>query len=626
MEKITSSHRNRLAYVYIRQSTLSQLHNNVESRRVQERLVERAKALGWADPRVIDEDLGYSASGTVQRVGFERLLAAVCAGEVGAIFAFEASRLARNGREWHTLLEMCAVVDTVIIDTEAVYDPKLSNDRLLLGVKGTLSELEIGLFRARSQAAVREKAKRGEYYGIVAVGYRKTRSGQLEKEPDIRVQSSLEFIFQKFREIGSARQLVRWLREEQVKIPRKETISDDGAIVWSLPNERNVATLRQNVHMKGCMEKGGIRGGASVFAGILRCGTCGRRVLVNYSGAHSRSIRYSCATNCRHDDGKRCISFSANNLEKILIGELLETVAPLGVTAALQAAEQLTRKEGAVREQRELELTQAQYESERAYRQYQAVDPLNRLVASELERRWNIALQRVSELQEAVRAFGSIDAISAEEKAGLMELGEDISSVWNAPGISPEAKKRIARTLIKEVVLIEQEGSVKAVVHWQGGEHSEHTVKRLSYRDSASPTAMDTVEIIRQLARQIPDRFITQVLNRLKIPTAKGLTWNEARVRAIRHGHEISVYQEGERESRGEVNMLEAARELGCERSVIRALIESGQLPAQQACSHAPWVIRKEDLMSAKIQEILRQPKRRFPCRENTDQLSLEFQ
>jgi len=689
MEKITSSHRNRLAYVYIRQSTLSQLHNNVESRRVQERLVERAKALGWADPRIIDEDLGYSASGTAHRVGFERLLATVCAGEVGAIFAFEASRLARNGREWHTLLEMCAVVDTVIIDTEAVYDPKLSNDRLLLGVKGTLSELEIGLFRARSQAAVREKAKRGEYYGIVAVGYRKTRSGQLEKEADIRVQSSLEFIFQKFSEIGSARQLVRWLREEQIKIPRKETISDDGAIVWHLPTqasiteilknpvyagaytygrskrktvladgrkrvvtqhfsdpqewailikehhagyisweqyERNVATLRQNVHMKGCMEKGGIRGGASVFAGILRCGTCGRRVLVNYSGAHSRSIRYSCATNCRHDDGKRCISFSANNLEKILIRELLETVAPLGVEAALQAAEQLARRDGALREQRELELTQAQYESERAYRQYQAVDPLNRLVAGELERRWNAALQRVSELQEAVRAFESVDEISAEEKAGLMELGGDISSIWHAPGISPEAKKRIARTLVKEVVLIEQEGSIKAVVHWQGGDHSEHTVKRLSYRDSAFPTATDTVEIIRQLARQIPDRFITQVLNRLKIRTAKGLTWNEARVRAIRHGHEISVYQEGERESRGEVNMLEAARELGCQRSVIRALIEGGQLPATQACSHAPWVIRKEDLMSAKIQEILGQPKVRVPCRENTDQLSLEFQ
>ena len=161
MEKITTNHLSRLAYVYIRQSTLGQVKHNLESRRVQERLVERAQEFGWPEPRMIDDDLARTATGVVERSGFERLLAAVCAGEVGAIFAFEASRLARNGREWHTLLELCAVVDTVLIDTEAVYDPKLTNDRLLLGLKGTLSELEVGLFRARSHAAIREKAKRG---------------------------------------------------------------------------------------------------------------------------------------------------------------------------------------------------------------------------------------------------------------------------------------------------------------------------------------------------------------------------------------------------------------------------------------------------------------------------------
>ena len=372
MEKITQSHLNRVAYVYIRQSTVSQLQHNLESRRVQERLMERAQELGWAEPRMINEDLGCSASGAVKRTGFERLIATVCAGEVGAIFAFEASRLARNGREWHTLLEMCSIVDTVIIDTEAVYDPKLANDRLLLGVKGTLSELELGLFRARSQTAIKEKAGRGEYYCNIPIGYRKTRSRGLEKEPDLRVQKALEFVFEKFIHFGSARQLVRWLREEQITIPRKERNADDSPIVWQLPTqsaviellknpmyagvytfgrskqrtileqghkrsvtqhfsdpkdwailirehhpgyisweqyERNVATLRQNVNMKGRMKVGGIRGGASVFAGILRCGACGRKVLVCYSGTNGRSIRYSCATNCRHDDGKRCISF-----------------------------------------------------------------------------------------------------------------------------------------------------------------------------------------------------------------------------------------------------------------------------------------------------------------------------
>lgn len=205
MDKITPCHLGRLAYVYVRQSTLGQLQHNTESRRVQERLLDRARSLGWNSPRLIDEDLGHWASGVVERAGFERLLASVCAGEVGAIFAFEASRLARNGREWHTLLEMCSLVDTLLIDTETVYDPKLAKDRLLLGVKGTLSDLELGLFRARSQAAVQEKAQRGEYYSSVAVGYRKTKDGKLEKEPDLRVQRALEFVFEKFPQFGSAR-------------------------------------------------------------------------------------------------------------------------------------------------------------------------------------------------------------------------------------------------------------------------------------------------------------------------------------------------------------------------------------------------------------------------------------
>lgn len=688
MDKITPDHLSRLAYVYIRQSSLGQLQHNPESRRVQERLLERAQALGWSSPRLLDEDLGYSACGVVERAGFERLLAAVCAGEVGAIFAFEASRLARNGREWHTLLEMCGVVDTVIVDTEAVYDPKLANDRLLLGIKGTLSELEVALFRARCQAAVQEKAQRGEYYSAVAVGYRKSREGKLEKEPDLRVQRALEFIFEKFPQFGSARQLVRWLRQEGVKIPRKESGGDDRPIVWCLPTqsailsllrnpvyagayaygrsksrtvlaggrkrvvmqhfsdpqqwailirehhpgylsweqyERNTAMLNQNVNMKGSMRAGGVRGGASVFAGILRCGACGRKVLVCYSGLQARSIRYSCSTNSRHDDGKRCLAFSANTLERALTDQVLETVSPWGVEAALEAAKLLASQSSTVREQRELELTQARYESERARQQYDVVDPLNRLVAGELERRWNQALHRVTELEEALRAVVVEPGLSAEERAGLMVLGSDLAGVWKDPETSGELKKRIARMLVKEVVVFDEQRRIRAVVHWQGGAHTEVKVARLSMRDSGRPTAVDTVEIIRGLARQLSDRFITQVLNRLKIPTAKGHTWNEARVRAIRHGYDIAVYQEGEREGRGELNMLEAARELNVDRGVVRTLIEAGHLPASQVCPQAPWVIRREDLMSASVQRAVRQRRSHRPCAKNQNQLSLQI-
>jgi DNA invertase Pin-like site-specific DNA recombinase len=689
VDKITTNHLSRIAYVYIRQSTMAQLQRNVESRRVQERLVERAQAFGWSQPRIIDDDLGCTATGVVERSGFERLLAAVCAGEVGAIFAFEASRLARNGREWHTLLELCAVVDTMLIDTDAVYDPKFTNDRLLLGLKGTLSELEVGLFRARSHAAIREKARRGEFYGLIAVGYRKTRDGRLEKEPDLRVQRALEFVFEKFPQFGSARQLVRWLREEQVKIPRKEHSTEGSVISWRLPTqaaltsmlknavyagvyvfgrskrrtvlehgrkrvvvsdcsdpgeweiiirdhhpgyisweqyERNVEMLRQNVNMKGFMTAGGIRGGASVFAGILRCGQCGRKVLVHYSGVHSRSIRYSCSTNCRNDDGKRCLSFSANALERTLLGQLLETVSPLGVEASLKAAQILAVQGHTLREQRELELTQARYESERARQQYNAVDPAHRLVASELERRWNEALLKVARLEEELQAIVVEDPVSDEERQALLALGQDLAGVWDNPATSPEVKKRIARTLVKEIVLFDEGRSIKAIVHWQGGEHTEVQAPRLTYRESASPTKTDTVEIIRSLARQMADRFIARVLNRLKIPTAKGYTWNEARVCAIRHGYDIAVYQDGEREGRGELNMLEAAKQMGVERRVIRELIKAGYLTASQVCAHAPWVIRREDLYSAQVQGVLRKGKFRAPCAENQKQLPLKNQ
>ncbi len=219
-------------------------------------------------------------------------------------------------------------------------------------------------------------------------------------------------------------------------------------------------------------------------------------------------------------------------------------MSPLGVEAALKAAEILAVQGHTLREQRELELTQARYESERARQQYNSVDPANRLVASELERRWDEALLRVACLEEELQAVVVEDAVSAEERQALLALGQDLAGVWDNPATSPEVKKRIARTLVKEIVLFDEAHSIKAIVHWQGGDHTKVQVPRLTYRESASPTDTDTVEIIRALARQMADRFIARVLNRLKIPTAKGYTWNE-RVCAIRHGYHIAVYQDG---------------------------------------------------------------------------------
>ena len=211
MSKISAEHLSRAACVYVRQSSHGQLQNNPESRRRQYALAETARALAFSEVIVIDEDLGVSGAGT-RRAGFERLLALICEGRVGAVFSIEASRLARNGRDWHTLLDLCGLVGSVLVDEDGVYDPRHPNDRLLLGMKGTFSEMELSLLRQRALEAIRLKAERGELHSLVAVGYVRGPAHGLEKDPDLRVREAIALVFRKFDELHSGRQVLRWLR------------------------------------------------------------------------------------------------------------------------------------------------------------------------------------------------------------------------------------------------------------------------------------------------------------------------------------------------------------------------------------------------------------------------------
>jgi len=245
MNKITADHLARRACVYVRQSTPGQVQHNLESQRRQYALVDRARALGWKDVDVIDDDLGISGSGT-RRPGFERLLRALCEGQIGAVFSIEASRLARNGRDWHTLLEFCSVASALLIDAEAVYDPTLTNDRLLLGMKGTISEMEVASFRERAQAAILQKAQRGALVRRVPIGYVKGPDDRIEKDPDVRVRSTMNLIFRKFAELSSVRQVFFWLDRQHIQLPVAQGPGEVREIVWQPARYHAVLSALKN--------------------------------------------------------------------------------------------------------------------------------------------------------------------------------------------------------------------------------------------------------------------------------------------------------------------------------------------------------------------------------------------
>ena len=685
MIKITSDHLARQAVVYVRQSTFDQVQHNLESQRRQYALAERAKTLGWQEVTVIDDDLGRSGGGA-HRPGFERLLAILCEGNVGAVFSVEASRLARNGRDWHTLLEFCRLVDALIIDEDGVYDARQTNDRLLLGMKGTLSEMELSTLRQRSVEALMQKARRGELLMTVAIGYVRAPNDRVEMDPDRRIRKAVELVFRKFRQFGSVRQVLVWLRQERVELPAVVYGPSGRAVVWKLPvynvihhiltnpiyagayvfgrtktvtrieqgRKRSVAGLRvpqeqwqvlinehhdgyidwdeyqanqrqilHNAAMKGAMVRGPARNGGALLAGILRCGHCGRKFHVAYGGVKGNCLRYACQGAMINHGTGRCISFGGLKAEKLVEDELLRRLEPLGVQAALEAIERHARSNDERLSQKELALEQARFEVARARRQYDAVDPENRLVAAELERRWNETLKRCNDLEEELRTLRSKrpDVLDDVTRRALLKLADDLPSLWNNPRSSKQIKKRIVRTLLHEIIVKKDGGKITMLLHWQGGDHTslEFLKNKTGHNRYASPD--DVVKLVRELARVQSDRGIVSTLNRLGLRTGRGHAWTEGRVRTFRATHDIAVHVEGERQTRGELTLEEAAAMLNTSRETVRRLIAQRILAADQACKCAPWVIKR-----SAVERLAAQMGVSDPRTENADQLILKLQ
>ena len=401
MTRITPDHLSRTAWVYVRQSTPGQVRHNLESRGRQYALKDRAHQLGWGEVVVVDDDLGRSGGGTA-RPGYDRLLAAVCRGEVGVILSLEASRLARNGREWHTLIDYCGLVGCLLADESSVYDPRLPNDRLLLGMKGTMSEMELATLRHRSEEALRRKARRGELFMTVAVGYVRVDRDRIGMDPDQRVREAVALVFRKFAELGSIRQVHLWLRHEGIELPALVPGGSPQRIEWKLPvynslhhmltnpvyagayafgrtgtrtylenghkrvvhgirrardewevlirdhhdgyitwaeYERNQKVIADNANCHGATARGSIRKGEALLAGLLRCGHCGRNLHVTYPGDQGSMVRYSCRGGHINHGTELCISFGGLRVDRAVGEAVLHVLRPLGIEAALKAIE-----------------------------------------------------------------------------------------------------------------------------------------------------------------------------------------------------------------------------------------------------------------------------------------------
>jgi excisionase family DNA binding protein len=668
----------RKAVVYVRQSTQAQVQNNLESQRRQYELVDVARRRGFRDVEVIDDDLGRSAGGMVARRGFERLVAWLCAGEVGAVLCFDASRLARNGRDWHHLLELCGLVEARVIDLDGVYDPCRPNDRLLLGMKGSISEFELGVLRARMLDAARAKARRGELRISVPIGFIWHREVGLGFDPDLRIQEVIRLIFVRFRELGSARQVLLSMSADMVHFPRpsdgkrliafewmpiryrnvisvlknpfyagayaygksekrteivdgrarksyghRKPLEDwevllkdhhEGYIDWA-EFERNQKQLAVNAYGKLGGAKSG-RGGRALLAGLLSCGRCGRRLMVSYSGRSPGQPVYRCDRANLMLGLPRCLTFGGPRVDAAIARELLRAVEPMAIEAALEAERMHMETQGEQQRIAELELQQARYEASLAERRYAACDPDNRLIAAQLEKNWEMALRRVEACAARLEAARTPDPTAIVPN--FARLAEDLEAAWNAPGVSMRTRQRLLRALVVDIIADVDEATREVVltVHWRGGQHSQLRVRKPKSGEHGCRTPDETLAVIRSMAGRWSDEEIAATLNRMGMPTGQRKTWTAHRVSSLRRVRGIHAYRSAEKNGEW-LTMSEAATKLGVSHHRIRRLIKDRILAAEQVVPGAPYQIRVSDLEDERVTAAVGRKGR--PCRGNLE-------
>lgn len=551
-DKITDEHLARMAIVYVRQSTQHQVMEHRESTARQYALADRATALGWpqAAVEVIDEDQGRSGSSVEGRSGFGRLLTEVSSDRVGIILGLEMSRLARSCKDWHALLEVCSIYRTLLADADGLYDPSQYNDRLLLGLKGTMSEAELHILKSRLQQGMWNKAERGEVLNHPPIGYvRSARArdgaGDYLIDPDEQVQAVVRMIFEQYTRRGSVNGLLKWLVRNDVKLPVRPHFGPNrGELEWRRPNRTTLLSMLHHPIYAGAYRWGyrevdprkkvpgrpttgrtfnshdtcrvlirdrfaayiswdqfekyqeqlgdnstlgkllaAPRHGPSVLAGLLVCGRCGHRMLVGYNNVSAKkTLRYNCQRDAIDYGQDVCQSLSGTVLESFVVERLLQAVSPASLELSLAATEDIERERKQLDDHWQQRLTRSRYEVEQARRQYAVVDPDHRLVARELERRWDEALRADDQLQADYARFqqDSPTQLSPQEREQILSLAQDLPALWEADSTMPEDRQTIARLLLEQVT-VTVEGNTDRVdveLRWAGGFVSRHTLTR----------------------------------------------------------------------------------------------------------------------------------------------------
>jgi DNA invertase Pin-like site-specific DNA recombinase len=667
-ERITTAHRAKLAYVYIRQSTAGQVRQHQESTQLQYRLVSRATTLGWPHDRVevIDEDLGKSGASSDARYGFQRLLAEIGLGKAGLVLSLDASRLARNNRDWHQLLELCSLFGVLIADGERLYDPRAYHDRLLLGLSGIMSEAELHQIQVRLHQGERQKAARGELRLPLPAGLVHQPGGGIILNPDEEVQARLHLVFSKFRELQSAKAVMRALLRAGLPVPvRPLRGSAPHEVVWREASSSRVIQILKNPGYAGayvygrrrqdpfrrrpgaahastvavpieswsiCLQgafagyisweefmanqkrlsdnlsryeadrRGAARKGLALLQGLAVCGRCGRRMGLRYSGPHANYPVYVCTADSTQSGLPRCQEVRALPVDAEVERLMLEALKPDRIAMAIAALAEVEEEVQQLERQWSMKKERARYEAERARRQYDVVDPDNRLVARSLERQWEEKLREVEATEQAYQSWRAqqILSLSDVDREALLAMGEDLPKIWNAATTAAADRKQILRFLVRDVVLDQkcEPGQVLIKISWATGASSEHMLRRNIHAYDQYAKLADLERRIRELNTEHKmDAEIAAVLNQEGFVSARGAPFCGDLVHMLRHRWAIpTVKLNGKdpnpvRWSDGVYSVHGTATLLGITPQTVFKWIRKGHLKGRQLKKGMPWQI-----------------------------------